>query len=799
MPSPGHHGNLSLAPEGAARDAATSHAWKDVRRDAVAVAVLFAWALVLFRPWIDAPFEFFDFGDFLPVLRAGDDFGERHRLLTDFYAHHGRYLPLTLLYTNLKWTALGWNVEAWQWLNVALMTMNTALAYHVLRRIGASRLGAFAGAGGFVVFAGATSVWQRVHTSQAQGLPFVLGAALLALGYRTSARPVLRAVAAGGMVALAILVKETFVAVAPFICLLAACQEDGTPWHAPAIDRRTVGFVVSITVACIAAMAPIVAVKLNAPPDGYAAMYDPTSIDARAIVLKARTMLFPMGDSIRRWMVDAVFVTLIVAGFALRRRQGHARGDRWLIATAISLPLAGGLLHLPWPGHGPHYASSYMLGPAMLLAIAVTGATRTGGRTRAAACAALALLALYGSLRTSEETRNFLSMRVAHAELVQRTDSLARAGSASAVLVRVREPDAYCFHCVVLTDLGRALLPAPLPPVRPVGCDVAESDAVAARAVMVDIQADCPALDAAGRHSSLQRTPGTPGVDPRHAATRARHERRAPHGARSALPTEWLRRCDLPPQHSMTNASTTTIDRQGDAIAIGGDYQHKARTEGFVVQRYWHWEKERMIRKFSAPAPGARVLDVGCGSGVIADLLASIGADTIAVDGNPDAIAYGQRTFRRPNLEFRLGLIEEIDLPDESVDHTYCFELVEHIYEHQVRRLLQTIHRLTRPGGTLTLTTPNFRGVWPVLEKTLDLLRLVPHLDGDQHVTHFHRARLREMLEQTGWRVERLSTFSTFAPFVSAASWSLAERVSALEDRLDLPFGSILFAKVTRA
>lgn len=248
----------------------------------------------------------------------------------------------------------------------------------------------------------------------------------------------------------------------------------------------------------------------------------------------------------------------------------------------------------------------------------------------------------------------------------------------------------------------------------------------------------------------------------------------------------------------MTTTAHPLVDRQGDAIAIAGDYQHRARTRGFVVQRYWHWEKERVIRKFGAPIPGSRVMDVGCGSGVVADLLASLGAHTIAVDGNPDAIAYGQRTFRRPNLEFRLGLVEEIDLPAESLDHTYCFELVEHIHEHQVRRLLTTIHRLTKPGGRLTLTTPNFRGTWPLLEKLLDTFRLVPHLDGDQHVTHFDRTRLRGMLEETGWRVDRLSSFSTLAPFISIVSWSAAERVSALEDRIDLPFGNILLVAATR-
>jgi 2-polyprenyl-3-methyl-5-hydroxy-6-metoxy-1,4-benzoquinol methylase len=234
--------------------------------------------------------------------------------------------------------------------------------------------------------------------------------------------------------------------------------------------------------------------------------------------------------------------------------------------------------------------------------------------------------------------------------------------------------------------------------------------------------------------------------------------------------------------------------RTGDAVRIAGDYQHRARTEGFVVQRFWHAEKERVIRRFAAPRPGERVLDVGCGSGVVADLLASMGSIVTAVDGNPDAVAYARCTFRRENLEFRQALVDELDFAAGSFDRIYCLELIEHIYENQVASLFRACHRLLRPAGTLTVTTPNYRGLWPAVEFTLDRLKLVPTLNGEQHVTHFTPARLSVMLSNSDLMVEHLTTFSTFAPFVSVISWSLAERVARLEDRLALSFGNIILA-----
>jgi len=234
--------------------------------------------------------------------------------------------------------------------------------------------------------------------------------------------------------------------------------------------------------------------------------------------------------------------------------------------------------------------------------------------------------------------------------------------------------------------------------------------------------------------------------------------------------------------------------RRGDSILISGDYQHRARIDGFRVQRFWHAEKERMVRKFSAPAPGDRVLDIGCGSGVIANVLASMGAVTTGIDANPAAVDYARRTFKQANLDFRVGHVEEIDVPDATVDGVYCLELIEHIYEHQVRELFSALNRVCRVGGKLTITTPNYSGVWPFLERALDTLRLVPRLDGDQHVTRFTRTRLRRLLEDTNWQVDVLTTFSTVAPFASLLGWNFAERVAAMEDDLDLRFGNILFA-----
>jgi len=64
-------------------------------------------------------------------------------------------------------------------------------------------------------------------------------------------------------------------------------------------------------------------------------------------------------------------------------------------------------------------------------------------------------------------------------------------------------------------------------------------------------------------------------------------------------------------------AHSSLPHRVGDHIRLEGGYQHRARTDGFVVQRFWHAEKERVIRRHNVPTPGESLLDIRCASGTI--------------------------------------------------------------------------------------------------------------------------------------------------------------------------------------
>jgi 2-polyprenyl-3-methyl-5-hydroxy-6-metoxy-1,4-benzoquinol methylase len=234
--------------------------------------------------------------------------------------------------------------------------------------------------------------------------------------------------------------------------------------------------------------------------------------------------------------------------------------------------------------------------------------------------------------------------------------------------------------------------------------------------------------------------------------------------------------------------STATRRRERDAIQIAGDYQARALKSDRLAQRFWHEAKFRLIERVALPGTADRVLDAGCGSGTISNFLAQHAAHVVGADSNPEAIAFARGSFAGNNLEFVLGQFEEL-LRLEPFDWIYSIEVIEHLYHEQVIEVLSLFKKLAKPGAHLFLTTPNYRSLWPVVEWSLDRLKLVPNLARDQHISRFSKALLTKSCEQVGWKVEQIGTFNGAAPFITPLSYRLALALEKWEHtwRLYLP------------
>src|SRR6187401_1490919 len=91
---------------------------------------------------------------------------------------------------------------------------------------------------------------------------------------------------------------------------------------------------------------------------------------------------------------------------------------------------------------------------------------------------------------------------------------------------------------------------------------------------------------------------------------------------------------------------------------------------------------------------GARVADLGCGSGVFTDLLRQQGYESIGLDISPKLIALGRAKY--PNVEFLEGDVEHLPFPSVSLDGVLLSGLVHHLPDPS--RCAAEVFRVLKPG-----------------------------------------------------------------------------------------------------
>jgi len=107
------------------------------------------------------------------------------------------------------------------------------------------------------------------------------------------------------------------------------------------------------------------------------------------------------------------------------------------------------------------------------------------------------------------------------------------------------------------------------------------------------------------------------------------------------------------------------------------------------------------------PLAGARIIDVGCGAGLVAEPLSRLGADVLGIDASERNVMVAERHARLSGatVHYRHAL------PEDCSDQAGCFnavlslEVVEHVAD--LRAFLEALARLVAPGGILLIGTLN--------------------------------------------------------------------------------------------
>lgn len=147
-------------------------------------------------------------------------------------------------------------------------------------------------------------------------------------------------------------------------------------------------------------------------------------------------------------------------------------------------------------------------------------------------------------------------------------------------------------------------------------------------------------------------------------------------------------------------------------------------------------------------------------------------ASAVSQEGNYVGYAHGRLVQDGdPGLEygFVIGKCdvekEPLKYPDAHFDLVTCFEVIEHL-RHDPMFMLLEIHRVLRGDGTLVLSTPN-ASCWDSLARVAGLespfmfSSYMADLSGIGHTKEYSVNELRQLLENAGFTIDKLSTFDS--------------------------------------
>ena len=160
---------------------------------------------------------------------------------------------------------------------------------------------------------------------------------------------------------------------------------------------------------------------------------------------------------------------------------------------------------------------------------------------------------------------------------------------------------------------------------------------------------------------------------------------------------------------------------------IGSGSTVPDEVRAFFDERADEWETiidyERVIGRLRqgltelAPDPGERILDLGCGTGVLLGTLLERLDERgriEAVDPSPRMLARARAGYPDPRVSYHLAAADRLPLPAQAVDRVICFSVWPHLPEPDAA--IAELRRVLRPGGTIH--------VW--------------HVDGRERINEIH-------------------------------------------------------------
>jgi 2-polyprenyl-6-hydroxyphenyl methylase/3-demethylubiquinone-9 3-methyltransferase len=117
-----------------------------------------------------------------------------------------------------------------------------------------------------------------------------------------------------------------------------------------------------------------------------------------------------------------------------------------------------------------------------------------------------------------------------------------------------------------------------------------------------------------------------------------------------------------------------------------------------------HFSRDGGVRR---PLEGLRILDIGCGGGLLSEPMARLGADVVGIDPAGENVRVAEVHARASGLaiDYRAVTSEDLAAAGEQFDIVLNMEVIEHV--DNVPLFMKSCTQLVKPGGLMVVATIN--------------------------------------------------------------------------------------------
>jgi len=183
----------------------------------------------------------------------------------------------------------------------------------------------------------------------------------------------------------------------------------------------------------------------------------------------------------------------------------------------------------------------------------------------------------------------------------------------------------------------------------------------------------------------------------------------------------------------------------------------------WLQEKLYAWRSAQVLRRLQRK--NAKVLDVGCGRGLLLRAFQRYGCDVTGTEFSEGAGRFAREVLKLP---VRVGLLRELNFPDNSFDVVVMWHVLEHVSDP--RPTVAEVSRILRPGGLFLVAVPNFGSPEARLTRAGWF-----HLDCPRHLSHHTRESLARILGEAGlepaWTSSLAPEYDNFSFVQSLLNW----------------------------